>query len=259
MNAAIPTTSPIKRAFLASFLLATLSTSCAPDGVPMSECKFGLYWADCGGNGEPVLGCDRSSGDCRWFATGVAAQNHAVSDCPVSDVCCHDNWPFEDFSPSAGVLDRARGSMSMARTAVLSREGVSDVSVVADLVGGTRSLTMQCFGSEPSTFPCSDVGSGGSVTRVGDSVVVVFDRFSYRFELEIAMGTAVEDWSVNLYHSVVWMRDPTPVVSCNNYRVGTEWAVSGVLHVNTTDVSDLDSFHGRFDGEVDGNPFVMEF
>ncbi len=260
MNPASAATSSINRTILASSLVAILCVSCGPDGVPISECAFGLYWADCGGNGEPVLGCDRSTGECRWFATGVAAEDHAVSDCPASDVCCHDDWPFEDFSPSGEVLERARGSMSMARTAVLSREGVSEVRVVADLASGTRSLTMQCLGEgEPSTFPCSEVGSGGSVTRVGDSMIVVFERGSYRFELEVVIGTEVEDWSVNLYHSAVWMRDPTPVVSCNNYRVGTEWAVSGVLHVNTTEASDLDSFHGRFDGEVDGNQFVMEF
>jgi hypothetical protein len=250
----------IARTCLACSLLGTLAVSCGTDGVPMSECEFGLYWADCGGNGEPLLGCDRSTGDCRWFANGLAAQNHAVSDCPADDVCCHDAWPFEDFSPSADILEHARASLSLARTGVLTRRGVSDVSVVADLVGGSRSLTIRCLGGgEPTSFPCSDVGSGGSVARLGESVVILFERGSYRFELEVVTGESPEQWSVNLYHSQVWMRDPTPVASCNNYRVGTEWVVSGVLHLNTLDHSDLDSFHGRFDGEIDGNQFVMEF
>jgi hypothetical protein len=34
-----------------------VGVGCAPDGrVPLSECEFGLYWAECGGNGEAVPG-----------------------------------------------------------------------------------------------------------------------------------------------------------------------------------------------------------
>lgn len=250
----------VRRVAIGSFLSLAIA-GCAPDErAPLEECEHGLYWADCGGNGEPVVGCDRESGECRWFAGGVAAQNHAVSDCPVSDVCCHDFWPFEDYRPSGDLLEVSRGSMSMLRDGVLSRAGVSDVSVVADLEGGSRTLTMQCLGGgSPSMFPCNEVGSGGRVVRVGDSVVAFFERGPYRFELEMLPAPDVAGWSVNLFHSVVAMRDPTPVVSCNNYRVGTEWAAGGTLHVNTTDTSDLDAFHARFEGEIDGNLFVMEF
>jgi hypothetical protein len=251
----------MKQASWSSMCLVVLVSACGSDSaVPIDGCEYGLYWAECGGNGEPVLGCDRETGSCRWFAGGIVAQNHAVSNCPVSDVCCHDNWPFEDFRPSGPLLDSARDSMSMVRGGVLDRQGVSDVTTVADLEGGSRTLTIRCLGGgEPSMFPCDETGSGGHLVRVGNSVVAVFERGSYRFELEIVQTAELDDWDVNLFRSAVWMRDPTPVVSCNNYRVGTQWAVSGVLHVNTTDTSNLDLFHGRFDGEVDGNQFVMEF
>ena len=70
----------MKRAVLFA-LLTSLFTSCAPDErMPLSECDYGLYWAECGGDGEPVLGCDRGNGDCRWFTGGETARGYAVAD-----------------------------------------------------------------------------------------------------------------------------------------------------------------------------------
>ena len=42
--------------------------------VPLSDCPHGLYGAEWGGTGEPVLSCASDLGDGRWFRGRVTAE-----------------------------------------------------------------------------------------------------------------------------------------------------------------------------------------
>jgi hypothetical protein len=41
-----------------------------------------------------VFACD-VRGDCKWF-TGCVLSGYQASDCPPTDVCCHEDWPFAE-------------------------------------------------------------------------------------------------------------------------------------------------------------------
>ena len=78
---------------------------------PLDECRLGLFFADCGGEGPPVLAC-RFNNDCRWFLHRCVAEEYEPSSCVPDNPCCIRNsqrgsrgtWPFpaESFMSDAG-------------------------------------------------------------------------------------------------------------------------------------------------------------
>jgi hypothetical protein len=228
---------------------------------PLSECEHGLYWAECGGGGEPVLGCDRASGDCRWFSGGETARGYAVSDCPTADPCCHEHWPFTDFAPTGRVLEAARDQLSLLGDTVITRRGVSEIATVADLIAPIPWPRIYCErGATPLFRGCDSMGAGATLGQVGQSVVVRFERFHFRIDLEITPSDSLAQWAVQLFLFQPLYRDTPPMLWCENYSTGEELSVSGVLHLSTADISDLTAFHGRLEG-IDGwgAAFTMEF
>lgn len=227
---------------------------------PLTECAHGLYWADCGGTDAPVLGCDRETGDCRWFGGGETARGYAVSDCPTTDPCCHDRWPFTDFVPSGEVYGRTRDLLSLLGQGVVTRQGVSNVSIVPDLAEPIPLPRIRCAAGFARFPGCDSSGAGGYVERIGRSVVVTFGFGTFRVELEIIPTESLEGWSVNAYSFYSTLADGPPVLWCQNYSAGTELAVEGILHLNSTDTSDPTNLHGRLEGvSSDGVQFTMEF
>jgi hypothetical protein len=248
----------------ALFIIALTSCVATPGDPrpPLSECEHGLYWADCGGIGEPVLGCDRETSDCRWFSGGETARDHAVSDCPVTDPCCHDEWPFTDFAPTGRLLEHARDQLSLLGTTVVSRRGVSNVMVQVGPVAPVARPVIRCeIGATPQFAGCEQLGVGGSLFSVGQSLVVRFNRVAFRIDLEITPGESPDQWIVQLFLFRAFSpRDGPARLWCQNYSVGEELSVSGVLHLSTADTSDLTAFHGRLEGvDSRGAAFTMEF
>lgn len=246
-----------------SALLTLFVASCAPDErVPLSECSFGLYWAECGGNGEAVLGCDRETGDCRWFDGGETARGYAVSDCTPSGSCCDGSWPFSDYEPGERSIRRnLDAQMSLLRWGVVSRETENEVTVVADLAGETSVGVIRCG---PDMFPGCDTG-GGWVTRVGDAVVLnAGARWSESggwHQLEIVPSEAPDVWTVRLYRFGAMFDEGQNIpLACGYFTTGLLVPLSGVLHVNTLDTSDVAAFHGRLEATTDtGVEFTIEF
>ncbi len=221
--------------------VAGLLASCAPDDrILLEDCDVGLYWADCGGNGEPLLACERDTGDCRWFSGGVTARGHAVSDCPTTDPCCHDFWPFTDFGPGGDLLNRVRDQMAIHVLGPVTRE--SSVEVVFDLTCG-----------DPPSPGCP---RNAFVARSGSSVVATFGGGPIRWELEVVTGAS---WGMHLYRIAEGTRDAPPVLGCYHYSHGRRPVVEGVLHLSTDATDDLEAFHGRFEGTVDGVATTREF
>jgi hypothetical protein len=229
-------------------------TACAPDErMPLSDCDYGLYWAECGGDGEPVLGCDRGNGDCRWFSGGVTARGYAVADKPVLGAC-PEGWPFSDFGPAGALRERVVSQLGLVSSVRVERDGVNNLPVVFDLAPPylTRCSREGCFGS--TYIP---------VIPVGTSVVIPFTRFNHgtSMQLEILPGETRDAWTTRLYRTDCRCGGDVPVyLSCQGNFFGREYLTSGTLHLNTDDLSDLDALHGRLEGVSDrGEAFEFEF
>lgn len=67
-------------------------TSCATDQPSISSCSQGAFFADCGGEDSPRLGC--SASDCRWFVGGRVAEGYTASLCSADDICCQGGDAF---------------------------------------------------------------------------------------------------------------------------------------------------------------------
>ncbi len=123
-----------------------------------ANCHVGMYFADCGGEGAPVLGCDAERDEsCWWFTTGaVPREITLVSDCPPEDVCCHDDWPFAEPTGLGAyrllfALDRAPWD----RTREMNVDVVVDAALVAP-----ATPTLTCEGALPDVNgvgPCGDL------------------------------------------------------------------------------------------------------
>ena len=228
-------------------LLTALCTSCAPDErMPLSDCDYGLYWAECGGDGEPVLGCDRGNGDCRWFTGGVTARGYAVADKPVLGGC-QEGWPFSDFRPDGSLRERVVRQMSILSGVQVEREGANDFPVVFDLA---PPIPPRCW-DRPACITAR-------VDRVGRSVVVSRGD-NVAIQLEILPDETPGDWTMRLYRSECLCIRPTELWCQHNY-IGGEYLTGGTLHLNTDDLSDLDALHGRVEGvALNGQPFTFEF
>lgn len=223
--------------------------ACAPDErMPLSECDHGLYWGDCGGTGDPVLGCDRETGDCRWFAGGLTPRGHAASDCPSENPCCHDNWPFTDFTPNDSVRTHVVEQLSLLPQRVVQGDALNLEPILRNAVSVHFDLTDT---TNPGTVRFSDCCSFSSTVdpvRVGSSVVVTYEAGPRdRYELEILVGDSPPEWSARLYYFRAENREfpPAPLACGNYWSTGLAYVVEGELHLNTDDLSDLDAFHGR--------------
>lgn len=233
-------------------------TGCAPDErMPLADCAHGLYWADCGGNGEPVLGCDRETGACRWFSGGITARGHATSTCPSSDLCCHSNWPFTDFSPDGRTREVAVEQLSVLRRGVVSRHE-NDVVVQFDHTGPPGAVLTVCG---PGPTVCT-TGGGSYSLAVGDSLVVVSSGPTERFELEIVPGATPDEWSIHVYQFFLPMREglPTPLRCSDSFALGIPHRqLEGTLRLSTDDLSEPASVHGRLEARNDQYTFDFRF
>ena len=225
-----------------------LMPACAPDErMPLSDCDYGLYWAECGGDGEPVLGCDRGNGDCRWFSGGVTARGYAVADKPVLGGC-PEGWPFSDFGPDGRLREHVVRQMAILSSARIEREGVNDLPVIFDLTGTTIRGLIRC-----NPDPLCSAGEFVTVERFGSSVAVRQPADPrVRWQLEIIQAQTRDTWRARLYRTDMRFRDLPLQLVCNE-SYGYDYLMSGVLHLNTDDLSDLDALHGRLEGTGEGN------
>ena len=246
--------------FLMSLPMFLVVGSCASETRrPLSECDHGLYWAECGGNGPSALGCDRSSGDCRWFSGGETAAGYVVSDCPLTDICCHEFWPFTDFDPSGPTLDHALDQMGVVLgVGVIGRRGERDLPVEFDLTEETQRGVVRCSGGEDcrsAGYPVTtELYPATAVVRFGEGGVNPF------WELEIVPAEMPSAWSARLYSITPGSRGSGPAASCVGYSWGREPLVAGTLHLSSDQITDLDALHGRVEGVGEtGTEITVEF
>jgi hypothetical protein len=252
------------------FASALALLGCADDRMPLEECTYARYWADCTGNTEstadPVVGCDAATGHCRWFRGGVTARGHVVSDCPPDDLCCHgtgaaDITPFESWSPGGAVRAQAQHDVSLLVAGVLGPEGAYDVAVVYDYVGVPDRALVTCTGSPPG-IPCGIASGPYPYTRrVGDALLFelggVGPPLPY-LEIEIFPAGGAEARARVYTHNTGPIDGPDPL--CNPGWGGRAMPLTGgTLHLSTDAVDDLVSLHGRFEGVTEMGTFAIEF
>jgi hypothetical protein len=143
-----------------------IDEACGGPRPALEDCAaLGVYSADCGGEGEPVLACDEENGACRWFAGACVAARHRASDCPASDPCCHatadGDWPFADgwmptstsvFAPYVLREDVA----TIGRTPVTATTPANLAVTVDPSFVASATPSVECTGEipPPLTFLC---------------------------------------------------------------------------------------------------------
>jgi hypothetical protein len=142
--------------------------ACPGERPAIADCYVGEFFADCGGTGdEPVLGCD-DQGRCLWFTGGCAPDGYDGSSCGSDNVCCHEDWPFDDERGSnVGQLLAAFGTAGWDRTTA------TNVSVTVDttLTGSATTISCTPFDSSPNYTPCNDAAPVISAFQTGTTVI----------------------------------------------------------------------------------------
>ena len=103
---ATPSSSDLGAAPDAEGVIPPIDTSACVGGVAptLDRCDAGVFDADCGGDGEPVLAC-RNGTHCKWFVHGCPAEGFRPIACPLGDPYCVDTpdgrWPYATGVESA--------------------------------------------------------------------------------------------------------------------------------------------------------------
>lgn len=80
------------------------TSTCVGAAPALDDCVHGAFYADCGGTGEPVFGCNNTS--CLWFTHSCVAEGFTQADCTAENLCCEavngGTWPFRSWQPPGG-------------------------------------------------------------------------------------------------------------------------------------------------------------
>lgn len=268
----MPKCSRRPRSDLLALVVVALAGCAPPDERPLLEtCRYARYWADCGGNepdADPLLGCDRTSGECRWFLGGVTARGHEVSDCPPENMCCHGQSPFADWSPPpiGPSVDPEVGDITRTDVGLLTTEGFigpareGDLPVLTDHVGAVDRVQIVCTGAV-SWIPCGPAVQYSTVSTSGDAIMVSIPGGRSALQIEI-YPTEGADLRARVYY-VYWRSaiDPDP----EGWLCGIGWGGnivpidSGVLHVNAEGLTDPTRLHGLLEATMGAASFSIEF
>lgn len=134
--------------------LAAMGCTSESDGQQAEPtCDMGAFFADCGCDGEPALGCipdgDRQ---CRWFVGGCAPSDYVLSDCAADDICCAEDWPFDESAGIQSIDHYAQLYAWGLEPWDAEREMNVSVTVDSELAPAEPSLT--CDGLDRMGSPC---------------------------------------------------------------------------------------------------------
>ena len=169
-----------------SCLALVLACACAePESGPpicSAPCEAGLFFSECGDDGDRTLACHEITGRCRWITGGCVPADMRAIECPVSEPCCHRSldgtWPYSDnWAPSGtfGVQDLIEDIAVLGSVPVTS-VAPNAVSVVEDASVREQPPSVSCAGAGTDVLEiCRDGSLTLPVTsRTDRSVVVQF-------------------------------------------------------------------------------------
>lgn len=232
-----------------------------PAGVrpALEACSYGLFWADCGGEGEPTFACGES-GRCRWFASRCLAASFVASDCPLTDRCCHPSsdgeWPFASWRPPMlGAVRVQEDVGTIGATIVTAESPAAEIAVRPD-AGISPSVPMRVVCSEPAVRVCYDAPRVERM-REGSSRVL---RFYTVHELEDLLVEVLESGRARVFVRDRSLFDSPPLAICLARGEGRPMVeATGTLAVTTLDPSLWSTVSGRLDVTIDGSRVEIDF
>lgn len=238
----------------------------APAGPPLEDCDYGLFEADCGGEGGDAFGCESVLGECRWFRGGVVAAGYASSRCGAANLCCEGAPPGSPFAgwalPTEAAVRRARRDLGVIRLAAPAL-GRRDVAVVIGDVTPPTTPRASCVGSVPSSFCGPPVGIDRA--NVGHSLVITVLSLGDPTQVIIEVEPTPTGHTASLWWAQGDLMDVRPTANCASIRGNGALPGSGTLTLAAGSFDDPTNAHGVLDvtlSAIDGTLYgdlLVEF
>jgi hypothetical protein len=121
----------------------------------LMDCRTGFFFADCGGDSEPVLACSWLN-DCRWFLHGCVAEEYDPSPCRAEQPFCLAGSPFEpdSFVRQAPYAQRLAEGLQAWGERSYQVDAAFTVPVDIQPELHTRFPDVRCSGPHASGGPC---------------------------------------------------------------------------------------------------------
>lgn len=237
---------------LGAVLVALLLGSCAT-GPSIAECEGGRYWADCGGEGQDVLGCNVGTGECRMFFGGVVADGFVASDCTEA-LCCHAVpsgtrlWPFSSWHPGGAVLAQAREDIDLLRLTSIDRDSPAGLGVTfAPVEAATPSLGCS---HEHGVFPGCRLASVTTSLSPTHLVVDVRSAIALRYHMSIVVERSPDGGASA---RVFMFEEPPDDIEDGPYcgaSVGAAYTPTGSLVLDPDALDSASAAHGVLDADL---------
>lgn len=255
----MPQRSPLHALFTGLLLCPLLG--CAAPAPPISECTSGRYHADCGGDGEPALGCDVITGECRWFLGGQVAQGYVATDCPSDNLCCIPRgegrvWPFWSWTPAGEPLITTQADIGILAGMRVTSDSPRGVAVTYDpaltdyVPAGPLPFAFDCDYPELCGFTRWDIALRG------ESLVVTFYSYSEssRMVLEI-LPDATGVLHARLFRTGAALDFEWDRTALGCRFGGDTYALSGSMRLAPGSLDDLALAHGDLDVNIGPGTF----
>jgi hypothetical protein len=158
---------------VALLLVGCGGTEAAPS---IETCFSGDFFAECGGTGESRFAC-RPDGECKWFVGGTIAEDFSlVSECPATDLCCEDRWPFAEMPDSFGAFAVGAIEAGLYGGGTLPWDRIKSMALEASVnesLDSNQAISCSGGGIELEGSPC-DAGTTVRVRRFMEDTLAVF-------------------------------------------------------------------------------------
>lgn len=251
----------------AAMVDAAIDPACGGARPTLDACTRGVFDADCGGTGSPVLACSDTSARCMWFAHGCVAQGFVASDCAAGNICCHgsgaDAWAFaSDWAPSGTAVYAAQtvedvrllGGAVVTRTTPAPITVTIDPSVTAPTAASITcdpALTWNVCSDSTNVFASALVPNGGTVIRAQSISVVPF-----QLTLELVQPTP-GTYAARAF--LVQLQDAEGTLPPRCIHGQTPVPTPAILGAITLDSATSAHPHGHAELTIDGHAATLMF
>jgi hypothetical protein len=229
--------------------------TCAAPPASLADCFTGVFFADCGGAGDPRLACTKDHGDCRWFTSTCMPPGYIASTCPATDICCHNNWPFPADDPTLFTDSLFYGIYGLG-TSPWNRTREMNVAVTIDPSAPPGDGSLICSGSDPYVMlPCVTTGGIRPVGHIAGTIqltLLATNLPGWYPMLEIDPSHSIARACAYRFTDAFEAQCPSGDVVC---------ASTGTLtidHLPTTD-PDVMTTHGRLDAALGPAHLIVSF
>jgi hypothetical protein len=237
-------------------------SSCPEGHSPIvGECRQGLTWIDCGGEGPPRFACGEAGG-CVWLTTSCVPEGYRATDCPETDPCCHrdadGSWPYPDHWRPPAPASAANMVEDIAAFGGAALTAMPDITVRID-----PSLPEE----EPSVL--CDPGVDRELCALGAPTVIdLWNGFALwsssnlpgaeHFWMEISVVRETSIGRAYLRVAPVDEVDGAPSCELARTRPSTT-PITGTVLLRRFDLESPEDLHGRAELLIDGGRVTFTF